>query len=117
MAYVQWNEIKKSGCIVVGGVTHNLTHLTDAKYQFTIEASGKHPEVTFEVLVQYSSHCVSWGPKEDQPIDFTVCGYDRRIFDDKRIARCFRETRHNLSQRLPEIFNTLLDRKCLFTGR
>lgn len=102
---------------MLAALHNDLAHLTDAKYQFTIEASGKYPEVTFEVLFQYSSHCVSWGPKEDQAIDFSTHGHDRRILDDKEIARCFCEIRYTLSHNLPDIFKTITERKCLFTGR
>jgi hypothetical protein len=113
---MDWDTIKSYGCKEVSGTKHDLSHLKDAKYHFTIEASGKYPAIAFSILVQYSSHCVTWGPKHGQEIDFTVHGEDRRIIDDKGVHRCFCETRHRLSFNLPAIFETLTERLCLFTG-
>jgi hypothetical protein len=113
---MDWNKIKSDGYKEVAGTKHDLSHLKDAKHHFTIEASGRHPEISFSILVQYSSHCVSWGPKHGQEIDFTAFGEERCIIDDKGIHRCFCETRHELSFNLPSIFATLTERLCLFTG-
>jgi len=114
---VDWKSIKIAGQKIIGETVYDLGHLQDAKYAFTIEATQKYPEVSFEVLVQYSSHCVSWGPKHGQIIDFSIHGEDRRIIDDKGIHRCFCEDRYGFSHALPDIFCTLPERHCLFTGR
>ena len=113
---MDWDTVKLDGYKQVDGSKHDLSHLRDAKYHFTIEASGKYPEISFSILVQYSSHCITWGPKSGQEIDFIAHGEDRRIIDDKGVHRCFCETRHDLSQNLPGIFETLTERLCLFTG-
>ncbi len=113
---MDWNKVKSDGYKEVDGTKYDLSHLKDAKYHFSIEASGKYPEISFSVLVQYSSHCITWGPKREQEIDFSVHGEDRRIIDDKGVHRCFCETRHELSSNLPGIFETLTERHCLFTG-
>jgi hypothetical protein len=113
---MDWDTIKSYGCKEVSGTKHDLSHLKDVKHHFTIEASGKYPEISFSILVQYSSHCVTWGPKHGQEIDFTVHSENRRIIDDKGVHRCFCETRHRLSFNLPAIFETLTERLCLFTG-
>ncbi len=60
---MDWDKVKSDGYKQVDGSMHDLSHLQDAKYHFTIEASGKYPEISFSVLVQYSSHCITWGPK------------------------------------------------------
>jgi hypothetical protein len=114
---MDWKSIKLSGQKVIGSAVYDLSHLQDVKYAFTIEAASKYPELSFETLVQYSSHCISWGPKHGQNIDFSIEGEDRRIIDDKGIHRCFCENRYALSHELPNIFSTLTDRHCLFTGR
>jgi hypothetical protein len=113
---MDWKRIKNTGCIVVGGVSYDLSHLNDVKYSFTVPATGKHSEITFEILTQYSSHCMSWGPSRNQEIDFLEQGEDRRIIDDKGIHRCFCDNRYKLSKQLPSIFSTLIDKKCYFTG-
>lgn len=113
---MDWRLIKRDGFKDLDGQQLDLLHLQDARYQFTIEASGKFPEINFIVLVQYSSHCVSWGPKRGAVIDFNVHGHERRIVDDKGVHRCFCDTRYALSINLPGIFETLVERQCLFTG-
>ena len=114
---MDWGKIKADGYKEVGGINHDLSHLKDAKCHFTIEASGKYPEISFSVLVQYSSHCVSWGSRHGQEIDFKVHGEERRIIDEKGVFRCFCEARHSLSLNLPGIFETLTQRVCFFTGK
>ncbi len=114
---MDWKRIKNTGHIVVDGVSFNLSHLNDAKYLFTVEATEKYKKTKFEILTQYSSHCVSWGPSKNQEISFLEYGEDRRIVDDKGIHRCFCDTRYQLSQQLPSIFSNLIHKKCYFTGR
>lgn len=113
---MDWNSIKTQGYKDVDGTRYNLSHLQDAKYHFVIEASGKYPELKCTLLVQYSSHCVSWGPKRGEDIDFSIHGEQRRIIDDKGVHRCFCDIRYALSSHLPGIFETFSDRHCLFTG-
>lgn len=113
---MDWNSIKKQGYKEVGGTRHDLSHLQDAKYHFVIEASGKYPELKCALLVQYSSHCVSWGPKRGEDIDFSVHGEQHRIIDDKGVHRCFCEIRYALSSHLPGIFERFPQCHCLFTG-
>lgn len=114
---MHWKEIKMAGFKEVDGQSHDVTHLKDVIYQFTIPATSSHPETSFETLVQYSSHCVSWGPKMGEDIDFNTHGYDRRIVDEKGIHRCFCDKRYALSHNLPRIMLSLPDRTCFFTGR
>lgn len=114
---MDWESIKKQGYKEVNGTRNSLDHLQDARYQVVIEASNKHPELRCTLLVQYSSHCVSWGPKHGATIDFSTHGEQRRIIDDKGVHRCFCDIRYKLSHHLPGIFKTFPDRLCLFTGR
>ena len=112
-----WENFKRIGYIEIGGNQIDLSHLSDKIYQFTIEASGNYPEINASMLVQYGSHCVSWGPRHGEVIDFTVHGDERRIIDGNDIHRCFCENRYQWSKNLPNIFSTLVDRHCFFTGR
>jgi hypothetical protein len=73
--------------------------------------------VTLMVNVEYSSHCVSRGPKQNQEIDFHAIGVERMVIDHRRVRREFKECRHHLSFLLPGIISTFRDRKCFFTGR
>lgn len=113
---MNWNSIKAKGYMEVGETRHDLSHIRDAKYDFVIEASGKYPELKGSLLVQYSSHCVSWGPKRGKDIDFNTYDQQRKIIDDKGVHRCFCDIRHALSFHLPGIFETFSERLCLFTG-
>jgi len=113
---VDWRQIKAAGYMEVDRNRHDLSHLRDAKYRFEVPASGKFPRLSFSVLVQYSSHCVSWGSSHGQEIDFGIYGGERRIVDEKGIHRCFCDKRHQYSLNLPDIFESLLERWCFFTG-
>lgn len=114
---MDWNVVKNNGYKEVDGNRQDLTHLSDCIYNFTINATEKYPSTDIDVLVQYSSHCVSWGSEQNQEIDFSIHGEDRRVIDDKGNHRCFCDSRYELSKKLPEIFSSLLRYKCFFTGR
>ncbi len=114
---MDWNVVKTNGYIEVDGNRQDLTHLSDSIYNFTINATDKYPAKDIDVLVQYSSHCVSWGSKQNQKIVFSIHGEGRRIIDDKGNHRCFCDSRYILSKKLPEIFSSFPEYKCFFTGR
>lgn len=113
---MDWNTIKANGQIEVDSHSYDLSHLEDARYHFTIPGNKTNDELKCELLVQYSSHCVSWGPKKNTAIDFSEHGEDRCVIDDKGIHRCFCDKRYQLSKSLPDIFATFDTRSCLFTG-
>nr|WP_256679015.1 hypothetical protein [Pseudomonas sp. MWU12-2323] len=69
------------------------------------------------MYVEYSSHCVSAGPKQNQVIDFHALGYERLIIDHRKVRRVFHAGRHALSFLLPDIIASIADRRCFFTGR
>lgn len=100
----------------VDGRRHDLSHLQDSRHRFTVAASGRYPNISFSVLVQYSSHCVSWGPGHGRQIDFGTYGGEQRIVDEKGVHRCFSDKRYQHSLHLPGIFESLPERKCFFTG-
>ncbi len=66
---MDWQTIKKNGYKDINGQRLDLSHLQDAKYPVTIAASGKFPQIHFTLLVQYSSHCISWGPSKNKKCD------------------------------------------------
>lgn len=114
---MHWETIKTNGAISIDGEDRDLSHLSDIVYNFTIPAKDKLPEINLELLVQYGSHCVSWGPSFGQLIDFNNHGQDRRIIDEYNIHRCFCDERYSLSLNLPGVFGSFINRKCYFTGR
>lgn len=112
-----WPDHQAVGHIEIDGVCWLLGHLCDSSFQVDIPPANGMAGVTLTVNVEYSSHCVSRGPKQNQDIDFQVVGVERMVIDHRRVRREFKEGRHELSFLLPGIINTLKDRKCFFTGR
>ena len=113
---MDWKTIKSQGQLTVSGTLYSVTHLQDATYHFTIPETDRFPALTVGVLVQYSSHCISYGPHRGQTIDFSVVGQDARITDDKGVHRCFDLDRYEKSKSLPAIFASFDDRTCFYTG-
>ena len=101
----------------IDGDDYDLSHLQDSVYAFTIAATKGYLEINAEMLIQYSSHCVSTGPARGELFDFEALGYDRLILDDRGNERCFCKARYTWSKHLPDIIRSLPgDRKCYFTG-
>ncbi|MEQ4502338.1 hypothetical protein [Pseudomonas sp.] len=86
-------------------------------FQIDIPSAAGQPRVLLTVNVEFSSHCVSRGPKEGDHIDFHLAGVERMVIDHRRIKREFKEDRHALSFLPPEIVRTFKDRRCFFTGK
>lgn len=114
---MEWHDIKQDGYIEIGSKRVALTHLKDCVYGYKIDATNNYLEINFSILVQYSSHCVSWGSKHGQAIDFNLHGEDRRIIDEHGRERCFCDNRYRWSHNLPGVFSSLNDQKCFFTGK
>ena len=113
---MQWNDLKAAGEIVVLGASYDLTHLRNKTHNWVIPAANGHNELNFNALIQFGSHCVSEGPPMDSSFDFGELGEDCRLVDERGIHRKFCPDRHRLSKHLPEIFRTLMERKCRFTN-
>jgi len=113
----EWREILARGYLDVEGIRFDVTHLRDAEYCFRIEATGRHPELRGVLVVGCGSHCISKGPKQEESLDFSIHGEDRRIIDENDVHRCFDETRYAHSLHLAAVFETFAERVCLFTGR
>ena len=114
---MEWRFIKRAGKKTIDGDDYDLSHLQDSVYAFTIAATKGYPEINAEMLIQYSSHCVSIGPARGERFDFEALGQDRLILDDRGNERCFCTARYTWSKRLPDIIRSLPgDRICYFTG-
>lgn len=112
-----WPDHQAARHIEIDGVCWLLDHLRDSTFQVDVPPANGQAGVLLTVNVEYSSHCVSRGPKKNQQIDFHVICTSRMVIDHRQVRREFKESRHELSFLLPGIINTLRDRKCFFTGR
>ena len=114
---MEWRFIKRAGKKTIDGDDYDLSHLQDSVYAFTIAATKGYPEINAEMLIQYSSHCVSIGPARGELFDFAALGQDRLILDDRGNERRFCTARYTWSKRLPDIIRSLSgNRICYFTG-
>lgn len=111
-----WPDHLDTGSITVAGACWSLVHLRPHSCEIVIPASGASPAVTLTLDIEYSSHCVTKGPKGGQSIDFEVLGHDHLVIDHRRIWRAFNAERYRLSYLLPDIIQSLHERHCLFTG-
>lgn len=111
-----WPEHLNVGSITAAGTVWMLAHLQSHEVIIPIPESEGRGAQEVKLKVSYSSHCVSYGPKNEDPIDFEACGWDHLIIDHRSIYRAFHPGRYKLSRQLPRIIETLADRQCLFTG-
>ena len=114
---MEWRFIKRAGKKTIDGDDYDLSHLQDSVCPFTITATRGYPAINAEMLIQYSSHCISIGPARGERFDFEALGQDRLILDDRGNERCFCAARYSWSKRLPDIIRSLPgDRICYFTS-
>ncbi|WCM23909.1 hypothetical protein NDK50_23995 [Paraburkholderia bryophila] len=113
---MKWISILRQGYIDVARVRYDLSHLFAGAFALDVPASAKFPAATARVHVEYTSHCVSFGPRAGAALDFDVLGRERRILDHRNVARAFCADRHRWSCRLPGIVAQLGERRCYFTG-
>ena len=111
-----WPDYLAKGSITVAGSDWTLTHLQPHKVIIPIPESKGMSAEEVKLNVSYTSHCVSYGPKEGTTIDFEICGWDHLIIDHRSVRRAFHPARYALSHQLPQIIATLGARKCLFTN-
>ncbi len=112
-----WPDHQAVRHIEIDGVCWLLDHLRDSSLLVDIPAADGQPRVLLTINAEYSSHCVSRGPKKDSHIDFNLVGFHRLVIDHRGIRREFKHDRHALSFLLPEILRTFKDRRCFFTGK
>jgi hypothetical protein len=111
-----WPDLQQARHIEIGGVCWLLDHLKDSVQTITAPASSGNPAVVMTLRVQYSSHCVSYGPKLGRPLDFNELGYEVLVIDHRQNRRAFHAGRHELSFHLPSIIASLAERRCFFTA-
>ncbi|WP_201203569.1 hypothetical protein [Pseudomonas sp. S37] len=111
-----WKEHLANGQIDVAGTCWSLLHLRPESHLLAIPGLEAHGLQALTLVVEYSSHCVSFGPKQGMELDFHDIGQDHLLIDHRGIRRAFCPGRHQLSLQLPAIMASLADRQCLFTG-
>ncbi|CAB3760966.1 hypothetical protein [Paraburkholderia humisilvae] len=75
---MQWHQLLKQGHLDVDGRRYDLTHLLAGVVQFTIPGTGKYPLLPVSMRVEYTSHCVSYGPLGNgETFDFTSLSASR----------------------------------------
>lgn len=114
---MDWMDALLQGHLSIDGVPYDLTHLVSTTFDLALEATSGYPAVTIQIIVEYTSHCVSFGAKRGEPpLDFAVLGFDRLLYDHRGNERAFCFDRYPLSKLLPALVHQLKDQKCLFTG-
>nr|WP_091013794.1 hypothetical protein [Azotobacter beijerinckii] len=111
-----WPDHLGYGSIEVAGTCWFLAHLRPHSCTVVVPGSAGSPAVTLTLDIEYSSHCISKGPKKGQSIDFGSIGHDHLVIDHRQIQRAFNVERYHLSHLLPKIIQSLHQRHCLFTG-
>lgn len=109
-----WPDHLATGHIAIDGTQHSLAHLQPFSYAVSI-ADAKGVETVIQVAVEFSSHCVSKGPRKGQTLDFSSTGYESLVIDHRRIFPRFLPSRYEASTALPRIMQSLDQRPCLFT--
>lgn len=111
-----WSDHLALGYIEIGGVRHSLEHLRPFAYVAHIEEASN-IVTAVHVSVEFSSHCVSKGPRKGQHFNFSELGHSVLVIDERRVWRKFLTARYRASAVLPEIIRTLGKRPCLFTSQ
>ena len=115
---MKWQQLLQQGHVDIDGQRYELAHLLGGILSIEIPASGKHPAIKANIAVEYTSHCVSYGPIDGAPqFDFAVLGPARRVLDHREIERVFCFDRHRWSLHLPGVIEQLERHTCYFTGR
>lgn len=111
-----WKEHLARGQIEVSDTCCSLLHMRPATHLLAIPGLAAHGLQELTLTVEYSSHCVSHGPRQGAELDFDSIGDDHLLIDHRGIRRAFCPRRYELSFQLPAIMASLADRQCLFTG-
>jgi hypothetical protein len=113
---VRWFRYLQQGHIEVARQRYDLSHLRGRTVALAIFATARYPSVQLSIEVEFTSHCVSFGPKADKVLDFNSLGFDRRIVDHRGVERAFCFDRYRWSLSLPELVRSLNVEYCNFTG-
>lgn len=95
----------------VGSTVYELDHLHPYHREHVIPAKGPNPERRLLLNVSYGIHCFTRDPRDGEQVA------QPNWYADSRERRVFCPERWELSQHLPEVINTLGQRRCLHTGR
>lgn len=85
-----------------------LTHLRTFSINVTIQKTNKTIELNFQMLVKFSTHCVSVKKERAR-------GELLPFPDEGNQERYFSKERYNLSLNLPEILSALVEKQCYHT--
>lgn len=113
---MKWIRYLQQGFIEVAGNRYDLTHMRGPTFELAIAATPRYPALTLHIEVVFTSHCVSFGPKDNEVLDFDTLGHDRLILDHRDVPRAFCFDRYRWSLSLPELIRTLDGHHCHFTG-
>jgi len=110
-----WPVLLSNRTLTVAGKEYFLGHLHSFGFDLVIPASGKYAEQVIPIHVEFSSHCISIGPKDDEKeFDFSEIGHDHLIIDHRRKNRKFCPVRYEWSRRLPRLVGEIGEMKCYF---
>lgn len=112
---MDWPSLLIQGEIVIDKNRYDLCHLRSYDFPFIIPATAKYAEIKTNIIVNFSSHCVSVGPK-DQPFDFSTIGESHKIIDHRNVERKFSIERYIYSKNLRSIIEQIVDKKCYQSG-
>ena len=114
---MKWLTLLQRGYIAVGDQRFDLEHLVGQEFDLIVPASGSYPEIKISIQVEFTSHCVSFGPINGQKLDFDVLGLERKIYDHRHVPRAFCQDRYRWSLQLPAIIYSLDQQQCYFSGQ
>ncbi|MBN9478543.1 MAG: hypothetical protein J0H72_31180 [Burkholderiales bacterium] len=114
---MRWARYLRQGFIEVAGNRYDLTHMRGPSFELAIAATPRYPALMLRIEVEFTSHCVSFGPKEGEALDFDTLGHERLILDHRDVPRAFCFDRYRWSLSLPEQVRTLDGHYCNFTGQ
>lgn len=112
---MDWPTLLVQGKIVLGENSFDICHLRPYKFSLIIPATGSYSEIKTDVIVNFSSHCISNGPK-DQPFDFSIIGENHKIIDHRNIERKFSYERYAFSKDIRKIIEQMVNKKCYQSG-
>ena len=112
---MDWPSLLIQGKIVLGEKLYDLCHLRSYEFPLIIPATGSYSEIKTNVIANFSSHCVSVGPK-DHPFNFSIIGENHKIIDHRNIERKFSPERYEYSKRIPTIIEQIINKKCYQSG-
>ena len=114
---MQWIRYLRQGFIEIADTRYDLTHMRGPAFELAVAATARYPALTLRIEVEFTSHCVSFGPKAGEALDFDALGHGRRILDHRAVVRAFCFDRYRWSLSLPDLIRTLDGHFCNFTGQ